>query len=158
MCYTSTITPIAVTPKEKIEMLLNLDLESEVPIYQQIKTQIIEGIANGRIKPGETLPSVRQLAADIGINLHTVNKAYHLLRDAGVVVIHRQRGVVIVDRPEPPNRENYLRTLSERLREIAAEAKMFSISRDNFQRIAGEAYDELHHNPQSTNHNPQITP
>ena len=123
-------------------MLLQLDMGSETPIYQQIKTQIIQGIASGKLQPGESLPSVRQLAADIGINLHTVNKAYHLLRDAGVVVIHRQRSVVVADRPTPPDHELFLKSLSERLTEIAAEAKTFGVGQPEFVQLAHNAYPQ----------------
>ncbi|ECV7489956.1 GntR family transcriptional regulator, partial [Salmonella enterica subsp. enterica serovar Muenchen] len=56
-------------------MIIQLDLQSDVPIYTQLVHQIIEGIASGRLQPGEPLPSVRSLASDIGVNLHTVNKA-----------------------------------------------------------------------------------
>ena len=124
-------------------MLLQLDLGSEVPIYLQIKTQIIHGIASGQLKPGETLPSVRQLAADIGINLHTVNKAYHLLRDAGVVVIHRQRGVVVADIPQPPDHEQFISSISEKLTQLAAEAKTFGIEQEEFVKLAKDTYDML---------------
>ena len=123
-------------------MLLQLDMGSETPIYQQIKTQIIQGIASGKLQPGESLPSVRQLAADIGINLHTVNKAYHLLRDAGVVVIHRQRSVVVADRPTLPDHELFLKSLSERLTEIAAEAKTFGVDQPEFVQLAHNAYPQ----------------
>lgn len=74
-------------------MLLSIDFESETPIYLQIRQQIIEGIASGRLLPGEALPSVRSLAADLGVNLHTVNKAYALLRQEGFLVFHQREGV-----------------------------------------------------------------
>ena len=121
-------------------MLLTLDLQSEVPIYQQIRQQVIQGVASGKLTPGESLPSVRQLAADIGINLHTVNKAYQLLRDDGVVVIHRQRGVLIADTPKPPDPDAFLKTLSERLTHLAAEAITFGVPFEDFVSICSTAY------------------
>ncbi len=57
-------------------MFIKIDFESEIPIYIQIKDQIIEGIASGYLDEGESLPSVRQFAKDIGVNMHTVKKAY----------------------------------------------------------------------------------
>lgn len=78
-------------------MILSLDLNSEMPIYQQLRNQIVIGMASGRLKPGDPLPSVRQLGVDLGINLHTVNKAYAQLRQEGFLIIHRQKGVVIAD-------------------------------------------------------------
>ncbi len=68
-------------------MFLAIDFQSDTPIYMQLKHQIIAGIARGELKEGENLPSVRQLAQDIGINLHTVNKAYSLLKDGKYVLM-----------------------------------------------------------------------
>lgn len=76
-------------------MIIQLDMQSELPIYSQLVYQIIEGIASGELQPGEALPSVRNLAADIGVNLHTVNKAYTLLKQDGYILVHRQKGVVV---------------------------------------------------------------
>ena len=64
-------------------MPIVIDQMSEEPIYQQIRTQVIGAIATGELSPGESLPSVRSLARDLGVNLHTVNKAYAVLRDEG---------------------------------------------------------------------------
>ncbi len=76
-------------------MIMCIDFESQVPIYEQLKRQIIEGIAKGDLVPGDPLPSVRQLAEDIGINLHTVNKTYNILKSEGYVVIDRRVGTII---------------------------------------------------------------
>src|SRR5699024_549862 len=83
-------------------MLVNLDFESDVPIYEQLKNEIIIGIAKKQLIPGERLLSVRALASDIGINFHTVNKAYQQLKQDGFLQIHRQRGVVIHPDGPPP--------------------------------------------------------
>ena len=76
-------------------MILKIDFDSEIPIYIQIKNQVIEGIAKGAIENGEELPSVRGLAEDIGVNMHTVNKAYTLLKDDGYLKIDRRKGAFI---------------------------------------------------------------
>jgi len=76
-------------------MILKIDFDSEIPIYLQIKNQIILGIANKELKEGDELPSVRGLAEDIGVNMHTVNKSYALLKDDGYIKIDRRRGAVI---------------------------------------------------------------
>ena len=68
-------------------MVIRIDQSDEAPIYLQIRDQIIEGIARGELSSGDSLPSVRQLAVDLGINLHTVNKAYAVLRDEGYVAM-----------------------------------------------------------------------
>lgn len=76
-------------------MILKIDFDSEIPIYMQIKNQIIEGIAKGEIEEDEELPSVRALAEDIGINMHTVNKAYNILKDEGYIKIDRRKGAIV---------------------------------------------------------------
>lgn len=72
-----------------------IDFKSEIPIYEQIVRQVILEIDRGNLKSGEMLPSVRQLAEEIGINLHTVNKSYQILKARGYVEIDRRRGVYI---------------------------------------------------------------
>ena len=76
-------------------MLLRVSSTSEKPLYQQLRDQIVEGIAVGELLPGEKLPSVRSLATDLGINLHTVNKAYAVLRDEGYVAMRGRSGAVV---------------------------------------------------------------
>lgn len=76
-------------------MFLVLEFESETPIYLQIRNKIIEGIAKGQIKEGDKLPSVRELASGVEVNLHTVNKAYNLLKDEGFVSVDRRKGVIV---------------------------------------------------------------
>lgn len=68
-------------------MLIRIDARAPEPLYQQVRDQIVAGIATGELEPGQALPSVRALASDLGINLHTVNKAYALLRDEGYVLM-----------------------------------------------------------------------
>lgn len=76
-------------------MVIEIDFNSDEAIYVQLMNQIILGIATSRLREGDTLPSVRQLADTIGINMHTVNKAYALLRQEGFVTIDRRKGAVI---------------------------------------------------------------
>lgn len=76
-------------------MLLNLDMNSETPIYTQICNQIIKAIAMSQLSEGDELPSVRSLASDIGVNLHTVNKAYNALKADGFLIVNRRKGVVV---------------------------------------------------------------
>lgn len=76
-------------------MILRIDFNSDEAIYVQLMNQIIMGIATESIHEGDTLPSVRQLANTIGINMHTVNKAYAVLRQQGFVKLDRRKGAVI---------------------------------------------------------------
>lgn len=76
-------------------MLIEINFESDIPIYTQLRNEILRGIASGKLAEGEILPSVRQLASDIGINMHTVNKAYNILKQEGFLTIDRRKGAVI---------------------------------------------------------------
>ncbi|AOY75965.1 GntR family transcriptional regulator [Clostridium formicaceticum] len=124
-------------------MLLKIDFESEIPIYQQIKNQVIKGIATGELSPGEDLPSVRQLAADIGINFHTVNKGYTLLKQEGWVVIHRKSGVMVNPEFKTELTEEYMETLEENLEIIAAEAYLRGLSSKDFQKIINNKFSNF---------------
>ena len=76
-------------------MILSIDFNSDEAIYIQLRNQIIFGIAADEIREGDSLPSVRQLAEDVGINMHTVNKAYAVLRQEGFLKLDRRYGAVI---------------------------------------------------------------
>jgi len=76
-------------------MVIRIDFGSSEALYVQLYNQIIYGIANAQLLPGDTLPSVRELAEDIGINMHTVNKAYAILRQEGYLRLDRRNGAVI---------------------------------------------------------------
>ena len=94
-------------------MIIEIDFNSDEAIYVQLCNQIILGIATSQFREGEQLPSVRQLADTIGINMHTVNKAYSILQQEGFVKIDRRRGAIIaLD-------INKLKALSEAKSELA---------------------------------------
>ena len=76
-------------------MLIKIDFSSDEAIYQQLCNQIILGIATANLEEGDALPSVRQMADEIGINMHTVNKAYTILKQEGFVKVDRRRGAII---------------------------------------------------------------
>ena len=84
-------------------MIVSIDECSSDPLYKQIHDQIIAGIATGELEPGMSLPSVRSLASDLGINLHTVNKAYAVLRDEGYVQM-RGRSSAVISEPNDASR------------------------------------------------------
>ncbi len=111
-------------------MHLTLDLDSEVPIYQQIRDRIVEAIARGEAREGDPLPSTRQLAADFGINFHTVNKAYDLLRQQGVIRINRKSGAVVRrDAASGPPEAGFTDDWEERMRVLLAEATVHGLDR-----------------------------
>ena len=79
-------------------MLIMLDFTDDVPIYMQIRNQIVMGIADGRLAQGEKLPTIRALANESGINMMTANKAYALLKQEGYTQTDRRSGVVVSDK------------------------------------------------------------
>lgn len=81
-----------------------IDQMSEEPIYRQIRAQVIEAIATGELSPGDPLPSVRSLARDLGVNLHTVNKAYAVLRNEGYLIMRGRSGAFVADADGAPAR------------------------------------------------------
>lgn len=108
-------------------MIINLDLSSQVPIYQQLRDRIVEAIADGVLTDGSPLPTTRALAADFGINFHTVNKAYDLLRQQGLIRLNRKTGAVVTSTVvDPPFRTEW----TARARTLLAEAVAHGLSAD----------------------------
>ncbi len=123
-------------------MIIKIVLDSDIPIYEQLKRQLIIGIAKGEFKPGEELPSVRQLGGDLGINLHTVNKTYNILKDEGYLTINRRMGTLVKDLL-PEATEAYLEILEEELRFLIADGKNRGISKADFLNLLSDIYKEL---------------
>lgn len=124
-------------------MFLRLDMAAEKPIYVQLKEQIIEGIARGELQPGDDLPSVRTLASDIGINVHTVNKVYQQLKQEGYIQIHRSRGVIIEPNGFPPADDLYLAHLKEELRPLITASVVRGLSIEEFLQLSEEVHEEI---------------
>lgn len=121
-------------------MLIEIDFNSEEAIYMQLTNQIIHLIATSALQEGDTLPSVRQLAGDVGINMHTVNKAYAVLRQEGFVSIDRRKGAVIsidVDKIKA------LQNMKEDLRLVLARGCCKNISRMEVHQLIDEIFEEF---------------
>lgn len=120
-------------------MFIEIDFNSDEAIYLQLRNQIILGIATSQFREGDSLPSVRQLADSIGINMHTVNKAYTVLKQEGFVKVDRRKGAVIavnIDR---------IRTLEETKKEllpILARSSCKNISKEEIHALIDEIYEE----------------
>ena len=102
-------------------MLIEIQTNSSVPIYLQLAHQLIEGIVRGELKPGDSLPSVRSFAADLGMNMHTVNKAYHYLEEKEFIQIVPKSGVIIHPNGIKAATEIEKGILKEQLRPLLAE-------------------------------------
>ena len=119
-------------------MLIEIDFKSDEAIYMQLRNQIVLGIATSMLQEGDTLPSVRQLADDIGINMHTVNKAYSVLRQEGFVTIDRRRGAVVA---LDDNKAQAIVEMQHRLRVLLAKGICKNITRGEVHAMVDECYD-----------------
>jgi GntR family transcriptional regulator len=81
-------------------MNIKVDVHSRVPIYVQIAERIKHSVATGGLKPGDQLPTVRQLAQDLRVNFNTIARAYALLDDAGILSTQQGRGTYVRERPD----------------------------------------------------------
>jgi len=119
-------------------MVIKIDFESEEAFYIQLRNKIIIGIATERIHEGDSLPSVRQLADNIGINMHTVNKAYSVLRQEGFIKLDRRKGAVIaVD----INKIQAIEKLRGDLTVILARSICKDVTRSEVHELVDEIYD-----------------
>ncbi len=121
-------------------MIIEIDFNSGEALYLQLRNQIILGIAAERIQEGDTLPSVRQLAGDIGINMHTVNKAYTVLKQEGFLKVDRRKGAVIA---LDIDKLRCLEEMNDELRVILAKGICKGISREEVYRVVDEVYREF---------------
>lgn len=120
-------------------MLLKLDFGSEVPIYVQIRNQIVLAVARGELRPGERLPTIRALAEECGINMMTANRAYQQLRQEGYIVTDRRLGTVVASvkdtaGPQPETVEG--------LRLRLGELRLAGLSLDEALALCRKLYEE----------------
>ena len=113
--------------------MININTTSDVPIYTQIRNEIIREIASGNLQNGDELPSVRQFANDLGINPMTISKAYNILKDEKIIVIDRRVGAKIcVD-------EDYSRnSFEDEMKLLLMEAKIRGKSQKDIKNIVEE--------------------
>lgn len=111
-------------------MLIEIQTNSSVPIYLQLAHQLIEGIVRGELKPGDSLPSVRSFAADLGMNMHTVNKAYHYLEEKEFIQIVPKSGVIIHPNGIKEATEIEKEMLKEQLRPLLAEGLVQNLTEE----------------------------
>lgn len=121
-------------------MIVRIDFSSEEAIYIQLKNQIILGIAASELREGDNLPSVRELAENIGINMHTVNKAYTILKQEGYVKLDRRKGAVVsID----CNKIHATYELKNQLRVVLAQALCKNINEEEIHDIVDEIFKEF---------------
>ncbi len=124
-------------------MIINIDMKSSIPIYVQLRNQIVVAIGTGKLNYGEQLPTVRQLASEIGINNMTVSKAYTLLQNEGFVVSNRRSGVVVNIKQDKINKEYFATKSETELKLLLIEAKICGLSKDEILGYCNQIIKEL---------------
>lgn len=119
-------------------MVIKIDDYSDIPIYMQIRNQIVMGISSGELKAGEQLPTVRALALEIGINTMTVSKTYQMLKNEGYIMTDRKNGARVRQQIEQSgviSEEN-----KNELRRIVSEARLSGVAKKDIQKLVDEYY------------------
>ena len=122
-------------------MIIELDMTSSTPIYVQLRNQIVMGIGRGELKLGESLPTVRQLAQDIGVNTMTVNKAYQILKTEGYIKIDRRHGAIVSDNIDMDI--VFREKLENELELLLAEAAINGMDKNDFLSMCNEIYSKI---------------
>lgn len=123
-------------------MLLQLDPHSGVPMYRQMMDQIRFHMASGLLKPGDELPSIRNLSADLGINPMTISKAYAYLERDGHILRRPGRPLVVREQKAEDQQENRFDQLRAALRPVVVMARQLALSREECLDLFGELLDE----------------
>ena len=122
-------------------MMIRVDTASDVPIYEQLRNQIVIGIASGELSMGQKIPSMRKLALELGINYQTANKAYTILAEEGYVQIDKRKGVVISNKFFKS--DEYNNALMQKMQLVAAEAICHCLSEKEFVAICTKQYQKI---------------
>ena len=117
------------------EIMIEIDFNSDEAIYMQLRNQIIMGIALSAVRDGDTLPSVRKLSEQIGVNMHTVNKAYAVLKQEGFIQLDRRKGAVIAV-------SEALEDMKQQLRMVLARGYCKNITREEVHKLVDEIFHE----------------
>ena len=120
-------------------MILKFDFESSEPLYMQIRNQIVVGIGEGRLKPGEKLPTIRALAEESGINMMTVSKAYQMLKQEGFIVTDRRSGAIVRRRE---NTAGVFESTLKALRISFSELRAAGLKKEEIIDLCNKVYEE----------------
>ncbi|WP_291583616.1 GntR family transcriptional regulator [Clostridium sp. UBA6640] len=121
--------------------MIKILFDSETPIYVQLKNEIIKAIARGELEDGEALPSIRDLSVDIGVNLHTINKAYNLLKDEGYLSIDRRKGAMV--NVNKDNKKDFLNSIDEELEVFLCRCICKGVSKEEIIKLINDKYDDI---------------
>ena len=119
-------------------MIIRINEYSDIPIYMQIRNQIVMGISSGELSAGEQLPTVRALSMEIGINTMTVSKAYQILKSEGYILTDRKNGARV--RMEINQSKSLSNDSTDELKRIVSEAKISGIAKEDFDKMIDEMW------------------
>lgn len=123
-------------------MYIQINPDLEMSIYEQLSMQIMIGVIRKDLQDGDMLPSVRSLAADLGVNMHTVNKSYHELEKKGLIQIIPKSGAVIRTTNRKLSEEEKNRTLDS-LKPIIVEALVLGMNEEDILSLAQSIIQNL---------------
>ena len=143
-CYSISITvgdySYHICGGTKVMIEIQIDFKSDEPIYMQLRNQIIMGIAVSKLTEGESLPSVRQLADTIGINMHTVNKTYNILKQEGFLKVDRRKGAIIA---LDMDKAKALDEMKDEFRCLLMQGMCKGITRYQIHALVDDIYDQI---------------
>lgn len=123
--------------------MLRIDLGSRVPVYEQISNGLRAELVSGRFSPGERLPTVRELAIDLGVHHNTVAEAYRHLASEGWLELRRRRGAIVRERHQPQGQPDVMEKFTRCLRELVARALAQGLPRKSLAREMMESARRL---------------
>ena len=121
-------------------MIIKINMKSETPIYLQLRNEIVKGIGKGEFEIGESLPTVRQMAAELGVNTMTVSKAYQLLKSEGFIVTDRRKGTIVCN---PQSDGEFQEKLADELELLSAEASIRGMEQEDFMELCRKAFQRM---------------
>ena len=142
LCYSYAITKNKKEQKGKKagQVIIEIDFNSQEAIYIQLRNQIVVAIAQDKLKEGQSLPSVRQMADNLGVNMHTVNKAYSILKQEGYLKLDRRKGAVI---SVEADKDAEMQALYDDMEMLVARAVCKGISREEMTLLVQNMYDNF---------------
>lgn len=126
-------------------MIFALDYNDTTPIYVQLRNCIVLAIGRGELQPGERIPTIRQLAEDVGVNPMTVSKAYTIMKNEGFIQVDRRHGAQIS--MEFPDHRGFHQRLESELRLYATEASLRGMDETSFMAMCQEIYRNIQYRP-----------
>jgi DNA-binding transcriptional regulator YhcF (GntR family) len=119
-------------------MILKFDFSSSEPLYMQLRNQLVIGIGEGKLKPGEKLPTIRALAEESGINMMTVSKAYQLLKQEGYITTDRRSGATVARKEMVSVSDATLKAL----RICVSELRLAGMNKEEIMALCAKVYEE----------------